>query len=190
MSNSPVENLTTRERILNKAAEQARAEGLDSISVNKLMRSVNLTHGGFYGHFASRSELVAEALERALVDGEANARAAAAQGKPRDFASMVKSYLSRGHRDSRQSGCAISALAAEVSRSDEAARKVMETHIEAYFKQVGAALPDHDEQHAMVAVSAMVGALMLSRVYTDTKRSDQLLNQVKAFLTDSFGSGK
>ena len=92
MSDSPVETLTTRERILNKAAEQVRADGLDSISVNKLMRSVNLTHGGFYGHFASRSELVTEALERALVDGEASARAAAAQGRPRDFVSMVKSY--------------------------------------------------------------------------------------------------
>lgn len=189
MNNAPVETLTTRERILNKAAEQAREGGLDSISVNKLMRSVNLTHGGFYGHFASRSDLVAEALERALVDGESTARATA-QGKPRDFAAMVKSYLSRGHRDSRHSGCAISALAAEVSRSDEAARKVMEAHIEAYFSQVSAALPDHDEKHAMVAVSAMVGALMLSRVYTDTKRSDQLLSRVKEFLTHSFGNGK
>ena len=59
--------------------------------------------------------LVAEALERALMDGEANARSTAASEKPRDFAAMVKSYLSRSHRDSSNSGCAISALAAEVS---------------------------------------------------------------------------
>jgi AcrR family transcriptional regulator len=64
---------------------QIRAEGLESLSVGELMRSVNLTHGGFYGHFKSRAELVGAALERALqnsksksaVTGDATVKAAA-----------------------------------------------------------------------------------------------------------------
>ena len=190
MTKSIEEPLSTRERILSKAAEQLRESGMESISVNKLMRSVNLTHGGFYGHFASRSELVAEALECALKDGEKTARASAASDKPREFAAMVKSYLSRSHRDSSNSGCAISALAAEVSRSDDDARNVMQAHIESFFKQMATALPGHDEKQAMVAVSAMVGALMLSRVYTNTKRSDLLLSNVKEFLLETLGESK
>ena len=34
------------------------------------MRAAGLTHGGFYKHFGSRDELIAEAVERALTDSE------------------------------------------------------------------------------------------------------------------------
>ena len=52
MGHSQASKAGSRERILQQAAQQIRAEGLESLSVNKLMRSVDLTHGGFYGHFA------------------------------------------------------------------------------------------------------------------------------------------
>src|SRR3546814_11685000 len=58
-----------------EASQQIRRDGLESVSVGPLMKSVGLTHGGFYGHFESRSALLAEALERALLEGEANAKA-------------------------------------------------------------------------------------------------------------------
>src|SRR5690348_4005349 len=124
MGHSQADKAKNRDRILTEAATQIREEGLESLSVSKLMQSVNLTHGGFYGHFASRSDLVAHALERALVDGEKTARTAS-HGRPRSFTTMVRSYLSRTHRDSRSSGCAISALISDVGRADEHARGVM-----------------------------------------------------------------
>jgi len=62
MGHSQADKARSRERILSQAAEQIRDGGLQSLSVAKLMRSANLTHGGFYGHIASRSELLAHAL--------------------------------------------------------------------------------------------------------------------------------
>ncbi len=182
MGHSQADKANSRERILKEAAEQIREGGLESVNVHKLMRSVNLTHGGFYGHFASRSELLAQALERALADGEAAARAAAEPGKPRSFSTMVRSYLSRTHRDSRKTGCAIAALAADVGRADHSARAVMESHIESYIAKVARALDAKDDNEAMVAVSALIGVVTLSRVLTDTKRSDALLRAVRDHL--------
>jgi len=182
MGHSQAEKANSRARILKEAAEQIRDGGLESVSVHKLMRSVDLTHGGFYGHFASRSELLAQALERALLDGEAAARSAADPGKPRNFSTMIRSYLSRTHRDSRKTGCGVAALAADVGRADHNARAVMEVHIERFIAELKRALGTDDDKQAMVVMSAAVGALTLSRVMTDTKRSDALLRAVRDYL--------
>jgi TetR/AcrR family transcriptional repressor of nem operon len=179
MGHSQADKARNRERILTEAAAQIRDSGLESISVGKLMHKVNLTHGGFYGHFASRSDLLAEALKRALAEGEAAARASQGPDRPRSFSTMVRSYLSRTHRDSRKTGCAIAALASDVVRADERSRAVMEEYVEALIASVARALEQKDDDKAMVAVSAMVGALALSRVMTDPKRSDAMLRVVR-----------
>ncbi len=178
MGHSQAEKAQSRERILQQAAAQIRETGLESVSVVKLMRSVNLTHGGFYGHFGSRSELLAHALERALGDGEAAASAARDSATPTAYSTMVRSYLSRAHRDSRKTGCAIAALASDVARADELSRGVMEEHVEHFVSKVAAAMKEQGEERALLAVSAMVGGLLLSRVMTDPKRSDEMLRSL------------
>ncbi|HEY1927261.1 MAG TPA: TetR/AcrR family transcriptional regulator [Caulobacteraceae bacterium] len=182
MGHSQVEKAQNRERILAEAARQARDAGLESISVGALMKSVGLTHGGFYGHFESRSALLAEALEQALTDGEARARSQAGSG-PRGFVDTVRSYLSRAHRDSRDRGCAMAALLCDVARADEASRRAMEAHVEDFIASTAKAL-DGDEPKAMLAVSAMIGALSLSRVLTDPVRSYALLRAVRSELAE------
>src|SRR2546421_8338532 len=108
MGHSQAEKALSRERILAEASRQIRRDGLESLSVGALMKSVGLTHGGFYGHFESRSALLAEALQRALQEGEANAQASRASP---EFPDIVRGYLSRSHPDARDRGCAFAALA-------------------------------------------------------------------------------
>ena len=86
MGHSQADKAQSRERILRKAADAVRDTGLESVSVSKLMRSVDLTHGGFYNHFTSRSDLLAQALERALVEGAKSATASVTPGDaPRSY---------------------------------------------------------------------------------------------------------
>lgn len=179
MGHSQAEKALTRERILAEAAKQIREAGLESISVGKLMKSVNLTHGGFYGHFDSRSDLIAQALERALSEGAAAASAERDSSKSRNFEEIVRSYLSRTHRDARNSGCAIAALAGDVGRSDASSRAVMQKHIEAFFNSIKGILGHDDDSEAIFAVCAMVGGLALSRVMTDPKKSEAVLRAVR-----------
>lgn len=188
MGHSQAEKALSRERILAEASRQVRREGLESVSVGTLMKNVGLTHGGFYGHFENRSALLTEALERALQDGEAKSQTAGGS-----FAGLVRGYLSRGHRDGRESGCAVAALASDVARADDEAKAVMSEHVDSFIATVSETLGGDDE-HAMLAVSALVGALTLSRIVRDPARSDAILKAVRDGLLDlataQTGSGK
>lgn len=184
MGHSQTEKAESRERILAEASRQIRREGLESVSVGALMKSVGLTHGGFYGHFESRSALLEEALQRALLEGEANAQAS---GPPAHFSGIVRSYLSRTHRDARDSGCAVAALVSDAARAEDGPRSIMARHVEAFIASVAHTL-DEDEERAIVAVSAMVGALALSRVIDDPARSNRVLRLVRDHL-DALESG-
>jgi TetR/AcrR family transcriptional regulator, transcriptional repressor for nem operon len=178
MGHSQADKARSRERILEQAAAQVREQGLESVSVSKLMSSANLTHGGFYGHFESRADLLLHALERALNDGRAAFEAKNGSG-PQDYSATIRGYLSRKHREARASGCAIAALAGDVARADEPSREAMSGHIEQFVARVGASMGGEDESQALFAVSALIGALVVSRVMVDEKRSDAVLAAAK-----------
>ena len=91
----------------------------------------------------------------------------------------MRSFVSRAHRDARASGCAIAALASDVARADESSRAVMSEHIDDFVARIAESLRNPDEGDAMLAVSAMIGALLLARVQVDPKRSDALLKSVR-----------
>jgi TetR/AcrR family transcriptional repressor of nem operon len=98
---------------------------------------------------------------------------------------LVKSYLSRTHRDSRSTGCAMAALISDVARADELSRQVMEESLEEFIATVSQTIGDRDEARAISAVSALIGAIVISRVMTDEKRSDAILRAVKQNLIAS-----
>src|SRR6478735_6343369 len=61
----------SRERIIATMARRIRESGPEQPGVAEIMAAAGLTHGGFYKHFASRDELVVEAVARALSDTQA-----------------------------------------------------------------------------------------------------------------------
>ncbi len=69
MGHSKKAKAKSHDRVVRVAATRFRKAGVDGVGVAGLMKDAGLTHGGFYRHFASRDELVAEAVERALRDG-------------------------------------------------------------------------------------------------------------------------
>lgn len=186
MGHSKAEKAQSRERILTAAATQIREAGLDGISVGAMMKSVNLTHGGFYGHFESRDAMIAAALEQALADGE---RASAVHTGARGTAtvkSIVNSYLSPAHRDHPGTGCAIPSLAGEVSRAAPKVRSIMAEQLERSFETMAEALGSGDDgdQFAVSAWSMMIGAMMISRMQKDAARADQILAMARKSILD------
>src|SRR6185436_16668027 len=69
MGHSKADKDESHDRIVQVAAARFREIGVDGIGVADLMKEAGLTHGGFYRHFDSRDQLVAEAIERALLEG-------------------------------------------------------------------------------------------------------------------------
>ncbi|WP_374572340.1 TetR/AcrR family transcriptional regulator [Phenylobacterium sp.] len=182
MGHSQLEKAQSRERILDAAATQVREGGFDSVSISELMRAAQLTHGAFYGHFPSRADLIAAALDRALELGEAEYHARPTQDGAGSVKAIVNPYLSPAHRDRTGGGCAIAALAADVARSDDPkVRALMSQRAEIAFKHMSDAFGGglEAENAALAAWSTMVGALVLSRVFRGTAQSDAILKQAR-----------
>ena len=84
-----------RRRILEAAGRLFRAKGFEAVTVAEVMRAAGLTHGGFYGHFGSKDDLIAQTLAYALLAGEDRQRSRAEV----DLARYAAGYLSPRHRD-------------------------------------------------------------------------------------------
>src|SRR5438445_4254034 len=122
MGHSKAEKTKTHKRIVAIAAKKFREEGLAGIGIAELMKEAGLTVGGFYKHFDSRDDLVAEAVGSALGAWKRRVDAAASGGPPVSLAKLIDDYLNAAHRDDPGTGCAFSALAPEIARSDKRTR--------------------------------------------------------------------
>src|SRR4029077_8635516 len=85
----------TRKRILKMAARHFRKEGLERAGIADLMKAAGLTHGGFYFHFASKEDLVREAMNEAFDQTNARNARRGAHG----LEAIVRGYLTPGRRD-------------------------------------------------------------------------------------------
>lgn len=195
MAQSREHKAQTRERILAQASERLRADGLSGVSITQLMTAAGVTHGGFYRHFDSREDLIAQATERALREGAA-AGARARAGQPPTLAAYVKSYLSRTHRDAPERGCAIAALAADVPHAGALTSEVFTEGLMATLERLaaqfaargavasgGSSNPEPMDE-AIALLSSMVGALVLSRAVKDGALSDRILAVNRSRLID------
>ena len=95
-----------RERIIDAAGALFRAKGFDGIGVADIMKSADLTHGGFYGHFTSKDDLVAQASRRTMDRAAANWAKIAAAVPGEAYGALLRHYLSARHRDDPAHGCA------------------------------------------------------------------------------------
>src|ERR1700761_5918015 len=119
MKVSKLEKAEHREQIIAAAARQFREKGFDAIGVSDLMKEVGLTHGGFYGHFSSKEELVALAVQRAFQETIARWEKVMAETPDRPLDSFTEYYLTPKHRSRPESGCVLAALGSDLSRQPE-----------------------------------------------------------------------
>jgi len=175
MGHSQEEKSISRAKIVAAAAHRIRKSGLTGFSIADVMKDADLTHGGFYGHFESRDELVAAALDQALRES----KVVYDSDTQLSFKQIVTQYLSRAHRDKPSAGCAVVALGSEITRSEGEARAVMDAHLKQYFQKISAALGSGDHQLAIPIVCLMNGALTLSRLVGDKALSDKVLKEAR-----------
>ncbi|MGF7054478.1 TetR/AcrR family transcriptional repressor of nem operon [Bosea sp. OAE752] len=166
-----------RRRILDAASRLFRDKGFDAVGVAEVMKAAGLTHGGFYGHFSSKDDLIAQTLAHVL---------AANAGEGGDFRAYLDAYLSTGHRDNCAGGCPTAALAAAVRHQTPAARSAMTQGLRSQLDRIGEALPELDvadrRRVAIGSFAAMVGAMILTRAVDDPALSDEVLEQTRDWI--------
>src|SRR5580704_3750390 len=112
-----------RERIIDAAGALFRAKGFHGIGVADIMKAADLTHGGFYGHFSSKDDLVAQSSKRIMARAAENWSKVAGADPSEPFVALLKHYLSPRHRDDPGKGCAFAALGNDAARSGKVVRK-------------------------------------------------------------------
>ncbi len=187
MGHSRAEKEETHRRIVGIAAQRFREAGLDGVGVADLMKEAGLTVGGFYKHFRSRDDLVLEAIAAALAGWQDRVEAGEASGTPLTLEGLLEEYLSAAHRDSPGTGCAVATLAGDVSRSSEQARALYTEQVIRNIALVGKLLGGEDpaaaRARAILVLSALAGALSLSRAVSDEALSLEILTSVRALLS-------
>ena len=180
MANSRVEKARNHERILELAAARFREVGIDGVGVADLMKEAGLTHGGFYRHFGSRDEMVAEVVERAMASGRKALDRMTPKGERQDvIAGLIDFYLSPAHRDSLPTSCPVTALARDVARSNDRARSAytqsVAVFLELFTRLAVGDRPKVRRAKAVGALSTLVGALSLARAVNDEELSAEIL---------------
>jgi TetR/AcrR family transcriptional repressor of nem operon len=165
-----------RRKILQAAGRLFRARGFEAVTVAEIMKAAGLTHGGFYGHFNSKDELIAAALAETLAGDQA----------VESLARYADTYLSPAHCRDLAGGCPTAALASETRRQTPQARAEMTAGLSRQLDRLTAAAPGETETERRRAAvggwSAMVGALVLARTSDDPALAEEILRETRAWI--------
>lgn len=171
-----------RARIVETASHLFRERGYDGVGIADLMAAAGFTHGGFYKHFASKADLMAEAARCGFEQGSAGSERFDAQA-------FVSDYLSRRHRDDRADGCTVAALSADAARQPASTREVFAAGIESMLQGLAGGIGAQDgsgrerdlRAQGIATIAQVVGALMLSRACPDdSPLADEILDVCRA----------
>lgn len=157
----------SHQRIVKGASRLMRKHGIETTSVNDVMKKAGLTHGGFYRHFDSKEALVSAALEDAFDEVlemiDHSYRAFGTEEGGRDY---YKQYLADGHLRHPELGCPIAALSLDVSRSSAAVKKTFSEGFNGAVDKLALSEGGTSETNRMAAIrkiAMLAGAVMIAR---------------------------
>jgi TetR/AcrR family transcriptional repressor of nem operon len=174
-----------RERIIDAAGALFRAKGFGGIGVADIMRAADLTHGGFYGHFASKDDLVAQASKRAMARAAANWGKVVAAAPERPYAALLEHYLSALGGDAARGGRVVREAFANGLEPliDILAGSLAKSPAKSAAKPPAKSVPGPSKaarrRKALAAMAALVGALTLARAVEDEALSDEILEAAR-----------
>jgi len=185
-----------RAAIVEAAARLFRERGVDGVGVAEITRAAGLTHGGFYGHFASKEALAEEACAQSFAAvGQRLPERLVAEG---GLDAFLAAYLSRRHRDEPGDGCPMAALASEIPRREDALQGRFGAGVAAYVDALadalhaqGIAAPEA-RGRAILLLAALVGGLALARATAraEPELSDELLATLRRELAATAPPGR
>jgi TetR/AcrR family transcriptional repressor of nem operon len=192
MRYGPEHKQQTRQKVLHSAARALRRDGPGRVAVAEVMRAAGLTHGGFYAHFDSKEDLLAHAID-SMFDEVLAAFDKGTAGRPPGEAlrEYVSRYLTLAHCERRDSGCPIAALATDVPRMGEQARRAFEQGSARLASAIAHLLRELQVPDAGAAATSLlaelVGTLVLARCASDPATAERLLDASRSQALARFG---
>jgi TetR/AcrR family transcriptional repressor of nem operon len=180
----------TRERIIQIASGRFRQQGFEGVGIGELMSELELTHGGFYRHFADKESLYAETLTFSIDDVQ---RSLLKQQPGADTVSLreiITAYLSTDHCENPANGCPVAALSADVARQSNEVQSVFEAALQHYMDNIIHLMPGTTEAERksqfLVLFSGMAGVVSVARAVSDHHLRATILNSARDFYIHTF----
>jgi TetR/AcrR family transcriptional repressor of nem operon len=169
-----------RTRIVRSAQRLFNQQGFEAVSIDQIMAAANLTRGGFYRYFESKSDLYAEAMDCFFTNPECGNRWEGVEVDPAKGAigpQIVRAYLSRQHFQDIEDSCPMVALPGDVARSGANAKRAYENALKAMVThlQADAATTGRPDRTTALAIAALcIGGMVIARASDDLAVADDV----------------
>jgi TetR/AcrR family transcriptional regulator, transcriptional repressor for nem operon len=185
MRRSRSEAAETRERIVSTASKMFLEKGLEAVGMRDIMSAAGLTPGGFYRHFESKDQLIAEAnsaaFDRLFAMFEMQtAGMPAAEALDR----IVWLYLNQTQVEGNNFRCPLATIGAELSHCEPQVRAIAFDGYQRVVRLVADLLTTLGRDGALAiassAVSMMAGAVTLANIAPDKAAASAVLSNAHA----------
>jgi TetR/AcrR family transcriptional regulator, transcriptional repressor for nem operon len=169
-----------KQKIIDSARRLFNRKGFEAVSIAQIMQGADLTHGGFYSYFRSKSDLYAEVMNCFFTDPNWKN---CWEGVHVDLSAtdvggqIVNAYLSRQHFDDVENSCPMVALPTDVARSGEQAKKAFETVFRAMVSVLERSVKGKQagrRARAQAIAALSIGGMVVARTLADRKHADEL----------------
>jgi TetR/AcrR family transcriptional regulator, transcriptional repressor for nem operon len=191
MRKSKAETAKTRNRIVETASDALRRNGISGTSLHELMSEAGMTHGGFYRHFESKEQLIAEACSRGCDTLLDTIRAAGSRspedcpaGVPPGLAAIADTFLTSEYQDEHAAACPFVAIGSELARADAATRGAATEGLRRAIVLLEQEFRGSDtaRMRAIAVFAALIGGGVLARIVDDPAFSDEILQAAKMLI--------
>ncbi len=170
----------TKTKIVRSAQRLFNVQGFEAVSIDQIMAGADLTRGGFYRYFASKSDLYAEAMDCFFTNPACGNHWEGVEVDPAKGAvgpQIVRAYLSRQHFQDIEDSCPMVALPGDVARSGGNAKRAYETALKSMVEhlQADAATTGQPNRATALAIAALcIGGMVIARASDDLAVADEV----------------
>jgi TetR/AcrR family transcriptional repressor of nem operon len=154
-----------------------REQGFDGVGIASLMAASDLTHGGFYRNFSSKSDLLCKASAAAIEDNLAVWDEMLAKPSEAPLADLARLYISDSHVGSPETGCAVAAFGVSAAKQGNDLQRVFASGITRHLALLTKALEAKQKKprgEALKVYALLMGALVLARSSGDPTLTKEL----------------
>lgn len=184
----------SRQKILKSALTLFTRKGYDNVTINEVMNDAELTHGAFYGHFKSKSELYSEAVLSVTINKPVSEQANQNESNEKVLKSLISNYLSLSHVNQENRACPLAFLATDIATRDHDVRDAYTQAYKAFVGLVSHKLPaessETNHETSLAFVALLVGGVAVSRALNDDAIVERILSACRNSAEQMVGRDK